>query len=144
MAVKERWARSRSVKYTTDESISRILPILQRDSRIVAAYLFGSRMKNSSEASDIDVAICTSRDFVWKDYYMLYGDLTKSLGSDRVDLVWLNEVDPILGFEVLKNGKVLFYKDADLLNEFELQQKKRYYDYVLYLNKRRRNRERGI
>ena len=144
MAVKERREKSRPIKFTTEKAISLILPLLENDPRILTAYLFGSRIKKSDQSSDIDIALYTSKDFSWKDYYLLYGKLSKALCSDRIDLVWLNEADPILSFEVIKYGKVLFYKDADLLNEFELKDKKRYYDYVLYLNKHRRNREIGL
>jgi len=144
MAVKERREKSRPIKFTTEKAISLILPLLENDPRILTAYLFGSRIKKSDQSSDIDIALYTSKDFSWKDYYLLYGKLSKALCSDSLDLVWLNEADPILGFEVIKYGKVLFYKDADLLNDFELKNKKRYYDYVLYLNKHRRNREIGL
>lgn len=85
----------------------------------------------------MDVAIYTSRDFTWDDYFRLYGELTKALHSDRLDLAWLNKSEPILAFEVIKTGKVLFYRNADVLNDFELMAKKRYYDHVLYLKKRR-------
>ena len=144
MAVKERREKSRPIKFTTEKAISLILPLLENDPRILTAYLFGSRIKKSDQSSDIDIALYTSKDFSWEDYYLLYGKLSKALCSDRLDLVWLNEADPILGFEVIKYGKVLFYTDTDLLNDFELKNKKRYYDYVLYLNKHRRNREIGL
>ncbi len=68
---------------------------------------------------------------------MLYGAVTKQLKSDRLDLVWMNTAEPILAFEVIKNGKVLFYRNVDELNEFESRVKKIYYDHVLYLKKRR-------
>lgn len=144
MAVKENRKKLKPIHYTTDQAISLIFPFLEKNPGVLAAYLFGSRIRKSDPSSDIDIAICTSRDFSWEDYYVLYGKMSQALGSDRVDLVWLNEADPILGFEVLKNGKVLFYKDPDLLNDFELKFKKRYYDYVLYLNKHRRNRGIGL
>ena len=144
MAVKERRKKSRPIKFTTEKAISLILPLLENDPRILTAYLFGSRIKGAEQSSDIDIALYTSKDFSWEDYHLLYGKLSKALCSDRIDLVWLNEADPILSFEVIKYGKVLFYTDADLLNDFELKNKKRYYDYVLYLNKHRRNREIGL
>ena len=144
MSVKERWIKARPIEFTTEKAISLILPLLEHDQRILIAYLFGSRIKKADQSADIDIALYTSNKFSWEDYYILHGELTKTLRSDRVDLVWLNETDPILGFEVIKYGKVLLCKDADLLNNFELTFKKRYYDYALYLNKHRRNREIGL
>lgn len=142
MSIKERWKGTKEIRFTTDEAIALILPILKNDHRILIAYLFGSRMtKKDHPFSDIDIAIYTSNDFTWQDYYLLYGELTKRLRSDRLDLVWLNTSDSILSFDVIKNGKVIFYSDVDILNDFELKAKKRYYDYVLYLNKHRRYRK---
>lgn len=83
------------------------------------------------------MAIYTSRDFTWNHYYLLYGALTKKLKSDRLDLIWLNQAEPIICFEVLKNGRLLFFRDRDELNELELKIRKRYYDYILYLKKHR-------
>jgi predicted nucleotidyltransferase len=107
MAVKERWQKSRPIKFTTEKAISLILPFIENEPRILTVYLFGSRTKKAEQSSDIDIALYTSKDFFWKDHYLLYGELSKALCSDRIDLVWLNEADPILCFEVIKYGKVL-------------------------------------
>jgi len=144
MAVQERRGKTYPIRFTTEEALSRILPLLEQDRRIENAYLFGSRTRKTGHSADIDIAISTVQNFSWEDYYPLYGKLSKILHSDRIDLVWMNEADPILCFEIFKNGKILFYRDPDRLNDFELKYKKRYYDYVLYLNKRRRNREVGL
>jgi predicted nucleotidyltransferase len=145
MSVKERWKGTKQIKFNTDEAISLATPILVSDSRIMIVYLFGSRAaKKDVQSSDIDIAIYTSDSFLWEDYYTLYGEVIKKLHSDRLDIVWLNKAEPILSFGVIKNGKVLFFRDADVLNDFELKTKKRYYDYILYLNKHRRQREVGL
>ncbi len=145
MSVKERWSKTKPISYSTDDAIALLLPLLKSDERIVTAYLFGSRVsEGGSLSSDIDIAIFTSNNFLWEDYYALYGELTKRLHSDRLDMVWLNKAEPILSFEIVKSGRVLFFHDADMLNEFELKIKKKYYDYILYLNKHRRHREVGL
>lgn len=148
MSVREKWQGTKPLNFTTDEAIQLILPILKSDLRIWAAYLFGSRTRKREPQtpveSDIDIAVYTSNDFTWDDYYLLYGDLSKSLHSNRLDVIWMNKAEPILSFEIIKNNKVLFFYDADTLNEFELKIKKRYYDYIMYLNKHRRQREIGL
>ncbi|MEK6692218.1 MAG: nucleotidyltransferase domain-containing protein [Nitrospirota bacterium] len=144
MSVRERWAKTKPIRYSTDESITLILSVLKTDSRILIGYLFGSRVKGKETLSDIDIAIYTSGDFSWQDYYILYGEITKRLRSDRVDLAWLNKTEPLLSFTIIKNGRVLFFRDPDTLNEVELRIKKRYYDFVIYLNKHRRYRELGL
>ncbi len=142
MSVKERWKGTRRIAFGTEESIALILPILEADHRILHAYLFGSRAsKRNDMSSDIDVAIYTTRDFSWQDYYLVHGEITKKLRSYRLDLAWMNMADPILCFEVIKDGKVLFYRNADKLNDFEWMAKKKYYDHVIYLNRHRCKRE---
>jgi predicted nucleotidyltransferase len=146
MSVKERWKGTKQIKFSTDEAMTLMLSVLKTEHCILIAYLFGSRVtKKDDLSSDIDIAIYTSDDFSWQDYYLLYGNLTKRLHSDRLDLVWLNRAEPILSFDVIKNGKVLFFNNADTLNDFELKVKKRYYDYILYLNKHRyQGEEEGV
>jgi len=144
MSVKERWAKAKPIRYSTDEAVALILPVLKADPRILIGYLFGSRIKGKATPSDIDIAIYTSDEFSWQDYYTLYGEITKRLHSDRLDLVWLNKAEPILSFAVIKNGSLLSFNDTDTVNEFELRVKKIYYDYILYLKKHRRYRELGL
>ncbi|RMD57875.1 MAG: nucleotidyltransferase domain-containing protein, partial [Nitrospirae bacterium] len=60
MAIKQRWAKTKPINFSTDEALDRVLPILKADFRILIIYLFGSRasMKNPKE-SDLDLAIYT-------------------------------------------------------------------------------------
>jgi|YNPNPStandDraft_1061719.scaffolds.fasta_scaffold04202_1 predicted nucleotidyltransferase len=142
MSVREKWSKQKPLKVSHDELKDIVLSILRENPQILISYLFGSTVKGTfKEYSDIDIAIYTSKDFSWSDFYQLYGDLTKKIHSDRVDLVWLNKAEPILCFEIIKTGRVFFYRDEDVLNDFEFKTKKRYYDYIIYLRKHRSYRE---
>jgi predicted nucleotidyltransferase len=139
MGIKERWKDTRKILLRSTQATGLLLPVIKKDSRIIACYLFGSRAsKRETPDSDIDIAIYTSRDFTWDNYYLLYGELSRKLKSDRLDLIWLNQAEPIICFEVLKSGKLIFFRDVDEVNELELKIRKRYYDYILYLMKHRR------
>lgn len=119
----------------TAEAVEALLPILRSDKNIIGVYLFGSRAADpSNNSSDLDVAFCAGKGFTWDAYYKLYGEVTLKLKSDMVDLIWLNSADQILAFQVIKYGRLLYCADAPALNEFELKQKKSFYDYSLYLN----------
>ncbi len=145
MSVKERWKGTKEIKITSEQVISLILPLLKKKKEILFIYLFGSRSSSQdSPSSDVDIAVYTTKSFSWDDYYLLYGDLTKSLHSDRLDLIWLNAAEPILIFEIIKGAKVLYYKDADILNDFELKAKKNFFDYTFYLQRHKRYREGGV
>ncbi len=142
MSVREKWSKQRPLKASPDEVKDIVFSTLKENPQIFIAYLFGSSVKGIfKEYSDIDIAIYTSKEFSWSDFYQLYGDLTKKIHSNRVDLVWLNKAEPILCFEIIKTGRVFFYRDKDILNDFELKAKKRYYDYIIYLRKHRSYRE---
>ncbi len=137
MSVAERWKGTKPIKLSTQDALALVIELLKKDKRILICYLFGSRTSENRPHSDLDIAVYTSSDFSWQDYYLLYGEITKALKSDRVDLIWLNNAEPILSFEIIRNGKVIYHVDDDLLNEFELKTKKNYYDYRLYLKKRK-------
>lgn len=138
MSVKERWKYTQPLRLETPEILEMVLPVLCDDQRILIVYLFGSRMRDEyDETSDVDVAFYTDQRFSWDDYYRLYGSVTKKLRSNRIDLLWLNKADSIVTFQVIKNGKVVYYSDAETLNEFELKSKQLFYDYGHYLRKHR-------
>lgn len=137
MSIKQRWQGTKPINISTEEALDRVLPFLKKDRRILICYLFGSRVASEMSHSDLDIAIYTSSDFTWQDYYLLYGEITRALHSDRVDIVWLNRAEPILSFEIITQGKTVYHVDDDLLNEFEIKTKKSFYDYKLYLKRRR-------
>ena len=91
-------------------------------SEVQAALLFGSHATGRARAeSDVDVAVLlqaaptsTNR----KQLLMsLAGALGKELGSDRLDLVLLNDAPPKLAFHVLKHGIVAFDRDSGVSAE---------------------------
>jgi predicted nucleotidyltransferase len=120
---------------------------LEADERILVVYLFGSRSPKRDRANDqaeaggderdLDLAIVTRSGFAWDDYYRLIERVGGALHSDRVDLLWLNQTDPVMTFQVIRGGAPLLYRSASVLNEFERKAKQRYYDYQIYLRKRR-------
>jgi predicted nucleotidyltransferase len=160
MSVSERWRGTTPIALSTPEAVGRCRAVLEKDGRILVAYLFGSRREEldapgvdterpsgsaapAADPRDIDLAVVTDTRFTYHDYYVLIERLGGAIGSDRVDLVWLNESEPIITFEVIRDGTVLFYRDADALNDFERKAKHRYYDYRIYLKKNRAARRRA-
>ncbi len=141
MAVKEKWRGTRPLGISTEEALNRAIEIVKGNEKVLVLYAFGSRIRGRNSASaesDIDFAFLGDKTFTWEDYYTLHGSFSKALGTDRFNLLWLNRADPIITFEVIATGKSIYFRDPDILNDFELKAKKRFYDYKYYLERRRR------
>jgi predicted nucleotidyltransferase len=145
MAITERWKGTRKLIHGTLEAVGHVVAIIREEPHVPLAYLFGSRVEEqASPEADLDIALHTRGDFSWEDLYRIRGRISMVLETDRLDLVWLDKADPILAFEVIRTGKPIHSTDPDLLNEFELMAKKRYYDYRIYLSKHRGYQEHGL
>ncbi len=138
MAISERWKYTKPLTLPTSDMIDIAKDLFSSHPKIEIGYLFGSRLQeNAKPHADIDIAFHSTKDFRWEDYYLLMGDFSKAFHSDRFDLLWLDKASPDIVFDVIKFGRVIFYRDADMLNDFELYAKKRFWDYKIYLHKRR-------
>lgn len=93
----------------------------RREEPVVVAYLFGSVAKGATgRLSDVDVAVLLSKGYDLTLDYRLYlmGKLAKIVGRDT-DVVMLNEVPPLLRYEVIKHGRVLYCRDEGERVAFE-------------------------
>ena len=137
MAIQERWKNTRPITVTTERAVACSAKIFSSDSRILAAYLFGSRARDGDHPeSDIDLAFHADNSFTWNDYYLLWRSISKALHSDRFDLLWLDTASPDIVFDVIKFGRHVFHRNDETLNQFELYAKKRFWDYKIYLRKK--------
>jgi len=109
---------------------------LKRNSDILAVYLFGSRAEGVEKPrSDTDVAVLLMPHIDKRQYSSYRLRLLEELSgffAGRLDLMILNQVPPLLQFQVLKFGKLLFERDADKRAELEMQMLSRYYDARRY------------
>lgn len=104
---------------------------------ILLAYLFGSCLKNKlGGPHDIDIAIYVNpAKFENLDRSLPYGyqagltaDIIHLLRYNLIDLVVLNQAPPLLTYEVIHNGVLIFSRSEDLRIEFEISSLKRYAD----------------
>ena len=96
------------------EKTSQELPFFfEEEKPIVVAYLFGSMAKGTAgRLSDVDIAILMSRDHrPTLDYHLYLMSKLANILRREVDVVILNEATPLLRFEVIKHGKVLYCRD---------------------------------
>lgn len=92
-------------------------------SEVRVAYLFGSQARGMpGPMSDTDIAVLLDSEIGRKDYgrlkVELLTELTLILGTDRVDLVILNQASPVLAFEVVREGRVIYAPRPEALAGF--------------------------
>ena len=137
MAIRERWKGSRPILLDAKSVVQEVLHSIGAREAIRASYLFGSRRRGGgSPQSDVDLAIQTDDTFTEEDLFDLRLDLSRAIGSSRIDVVWLNRADPVIAFEVIQTGRCLLYRDPDELNEMERLIERRFWEYRLYLRYR--------
>lgn len=113
-----------------DEKIKRLKKIF-RKYEVASAYLFGSQKDyglkylNEKEVavekkSDLDIGILLKMipDNMYKFYGNLYYDLSNIFEPFNIDIVFLNEVNPLLRFEIIK-GERIYCCDEDFADEYE-------------------------
>lgn len=91
---------------------------------LAAAYLFGSAAtKEATPLSDIDIAVlfkAHAKENQSTLRFRLYTDLSRALHRNDIDLVILNtSTNLILQEEIVRNGVLLFDRDADAREDYE-------------------------
>lgn len=98
---------------------------------VAAAYIFGSTVSGRGwkKAPDIDVAVLFDNSM---RETLIEGERIREklekISGRKVDVVSLNDSPPLMKFEVIKNGKLLFEKDKDARVEFEVRSLSEFYD----------------
>ena len=106
-----------------------LLPQLERLFRqrpVQLAYLFGSQATGRTHAeSDVDIAVLLdtslTADERFAERLTLLGALSHLFGTDNVDVVVLNEASPLLAYEVLRHGVLLYCSDENTRVEFQVR-----------------------
>jgi predicted nucleotidyltransferase len=126
-----------SKKRTLKEIKEDLIQFFKNKQEVLLVYLFGSCVRGKLEKHhDIDIAILVDS----KIYHVLdaekpYGyeaeiiaELIRHLKYPLVDLTLLNKAAPLLAYEVIHGGTVLFSQSEDLRVEFEISSLKRHAD----------------
>jgi predicted nucleotidyltransferase len=103
------------------------------DPRVVAAYLIGSRARDSSgPLSDVDVAVLHEADLTPRDRLDLRLVLAKrameALSTSEVDVVLLNGAPPLIRQRSLRDGVRLLDRDPARRIDFQVRTLHEYVD----------------
>jgi len=111
-----------------EETLQKLPEVLGKHEKVCLAYLFGSTSRGDArEDSDLDIAVLLENESVAL-LQALWSDLHEVLKSRKLDLVLLKSADPVLCFEVLREGRLLYFRSEDELNAFERRAWNRYQD----------------
>ncbi len=103
----------------SEELVKKIEAFFSERKGVAVVYLFGSRAKGTDTArSDVDVAVLYEPDCVpdFRDLLETQDILAGRLGQD-VNLVALNDANPILKRQVFKYGREVMVRNRALLRE---------------------------
>jgi len=124
------------MKRNIDEIKEIMKGYFQKHPEIEVAYVFGSVTQGRVNVlSDIDIAVILDKGQVNKKSYR-YGykaeiltDLIKLLRTDNVDLVILNEANPLLKHRILYFGKVIYNKNEKRRIQFQIDTINKFNDF---------------
>jgi predicted nucleotidyltransferase len=99
------------------------------------AYLFGSQaIQRTHPSSDVDVAVLLDESLTPEERFAerlrLLGDLARIFGTDNMDLELLNEASPLLAYEALRHGVLLYCADAQTRIECQVRTLRAYEDTI--------------
>ena len=90
--------------------------------------LFGSMARGKiHEESDIDIGVLTDRPITFNKRLKLWLELSSLFGAD-IDLAMLNHAEPVFGFQVARDGKLLFERDKFAWENWRSYKIRQYWD----------------
>ena len=120
----------------------KLLGYFKNHKEILFAYIFGSQItKKTNKFSDIDIAIFIDKIKIKDDLYR-YGyqaetltDIMNLLGTNKVDLVILNDVKPLLKHRVIYFGELIYSINEKERINFQVDTINKYMDYKMLQKK---------
>ncbi|MBI2459336.1 MAG: nucleotidyltransferase domain-containing protein [Parcubacteria group bacterium] len=121
-----------------DKNIKSISNILKKRQEVSFAYLFGSQAKGKAgPLSDLDIAVFfnhkVSKDERNSIRYDIKDEIEIALEMpDKVDVIPLNDAQPLLEREVVYKGKIIYNKDDEARAHYEAGAIGRWLDWKWY------------
>lgn len=115
---------------------AKVRRVVATDPRVVAVYLFGSTVRNTStESSDVDLGMLFGEATQLRDVVVLESMLEECLGKS-VDVVDVGRCNPLLAVEVI-DGERIYCSNSDACDRFELYVLRRAGDLASFEKERR-------
>ena len=120
----------------------KLLSYFKNHKEVLFAYIFGSQItKKTNKFSDIDIAIFIDKIKINDELYR-YGyqaetltDIMNLLGTNKVDLVILNDVKPLFKHRVIYFGELIHSINEKERINFQVDTINKYMDYKMLQKK---------
>lgn len=122
MGIAERWKHLPDLPPDLRSRLGLLDSLLEQED-VLLAYLFGSLTERDA-ATDVDLALLRDGGSVLS----LWAPLVDCLGTERLDLVDLASASPVLRFEILRHGKLLYAADEEVVERFTMDTLHHYRD----------------
>ena len=114
MGSRTRWQGFSDLSGDILQRLDQLMPIFEREG-VLLAYLFGS-LSQTTKGNDVDLALLLKNE----PAFHLRDAVVDCLGTERVDVIDLHNASPVLRFEIVRSGRVLYAPDAALQEQFEM------------------------
>jgi predicted nucleotidyltransferase len=105
--------------------------LFMENPHIIFAYLFGGMARDKRRPlSDVDLGIYV-RNVKRLDFLSLFSEISRTLGTDEIDLVVLNSAPISLAGRILRKRKVLIDKDPFLRHQYESRILREFFDFAI-------------
>lgn len=116
------------------DNIKKCKDILIGYENIIFAYIFGSYVQGKMRPdSDIDIAIYSDKKLDSETYLEIKMYLADACKRE-IDLIILNDANPLLKYEIYKNNILLFTRDNLLESNYKIKTLFEYNDVKRYLD----------
>lgn len=108
-----------------------LITFFRSEKRVLVAYLFGSHAKKiQTPQSDIDIAVLLSETpQKLLEYYLHFMNKLSEILGNNVDLIILNTSPPLLKYQVIKYGKIVYSRNEEARVAFEARAQSEYLDF---------------
>lgn len=131
MGIAERWTRFRALPPDIQQKLAGLIPLFEREG-VLLAYLFGS-LAQDKPGHDVDLALLVED----QPAFRLRTAISDCLDTERLDLVDLERASPVLRFEVISTGRLLYARSPLITEDFEMSTLRIYKD-TAWLRRRQR------
>jgi predicted nucleotidyltransferase len=113
----------------------RLEQVLAAMPKVIAAWVFGSAQSGQiREGGDLDIGVLFDSKPSFDEQLALLGELQQAVPFAEIDLVPLNDANPILRFEAI-SGRAVFCRDISRRAEFASLTAREYEDEMALLER---------